>query len=245
MAERRMFAKSIITSDAFLEMPLSSQALYFHLSMHADDEGFVGNPRTIQRIIGASDDDCKILIAKKYIIALNTGIIVIRHWNVNNSIQKDRFKATTYVREKSMLLLEEKVYTERIQIGYDTDTQYRLGSVQSSIEQESIDYEERKQESIRDLHTTDTRACEDVGSLKNLPSHADVMKVLCVSPRLQSVFREFLRHCYINKHIISNDQLGDIILRLDFAYGNDEQAKIESLKRAISGGYYDIAEGRR
>lgn len=238
MAERRMFAKSVITSDNFLDMPLSAQALYFHLSMQADDEGFVGNPKTIQRTVRASDDDCKMLVAKGYIILCDSGIIVIRHWNVNNQIQKDRFKATTYIHEKETLTLVEKVYTKRIQTVYETETQYSL--VQSSLEKE-----ERKQERIQEYSTTTACACEDTGSLKDLPSHAEVMEQLHVSPRLQSVFREFLRHCYLNKHLITNDQLGNIIVRLDFAYGNDEQSKIDSLHRAISGGYYDIAEGRR
>lgn len=245
MAERRMFAKKVINSDDFLDMPLSAQALYFHLSMHADDEGFVGNPKTIQRIVRASDDDCKMLVAKGFILLCDSGVIVIRHWNVNNQIQKDRFKATTYIHEKETLALVERVYTKRIQNGYDLDTQYRLDLVQSSVEQGSVDYEERKQESIQEYSTTTARACVDAGSLKNLSSHAAVMTELGVSPRLQSVFREFLRHCYINKHIISNDQLGNMIIRLDFAYGNDEQSKIDSLMRAISGGYYDVAEGRR
>lgn len=113
MAERRMFAKSIISSDAFLDMPLSSQALYFHLSMRADDEGFVGNPKSIQRMIGASDDDCRILSAKRFILSFPSGIIVIKHWWLHNQNRLDRFKTTTYVEEKEQLTLDEKkAYTE-------------------------------------------------------------------------------------------------------------------------------------
>lgn len=240
MAERRMFAKKVINSDDFLDMPLSAQALYFHLSMQADDDGFVGNPKTIQRIVRASDDDCKMLVAKGYIILCDSGVIVIAHWNVNNQIQKDRYKATTYIRERETLVLEEKVYTKRIQNGYGMDTQYSVGLVESSL-----DEEERKQASTRELTTTYAPAREDVGSLKDYPSHSQLMSDFGVSERLQTVLREFLRHCYLNKHLISNDTLGSIITRLDIAYRNDEQAKIDSVLRAIRGGYYDIAEGRR
>ena len=128
MAERRMFAKTIIDSDAFLDMPLSAQALYFHLSMRADDDGFINNPKKIQRAIGASDDDCKLLILKKFIIAFESGVIVIKHWKIHNYIQKDRYKPTIYQEEKNELVVKEnKAYTECIQNAYSSDTQVRLG----------------------------------------------------------------------------------------------------------------------
>ena len=100
MAERRMFAKTIIDSDAFLDMPLSAQSLYFHLSMRADDDGFINNPRKIQRMIGASDDDYKLLIAKNFIICFQSGVVVIKHWRIHNYIQSDRYKETVYLEEK-------------------------------------------------------------------------------------------------------------------------------------------------
>ena len=128
MAERRMFAKTIIDSDAFLDMPLSAQALYFHLSMRADDDGFINNPKKIQRAIGASDDDCKLLILKKFIIAFESGVIVIKHWKIHNYIQKDRYKPTIYQEEKNELVVKEnKAYTECVQNAYSSDTQVRLG----------------------------------------------------------------------------------------------------------------------
>ena len=130
MAERRMFAKTIIDSDAFLDMPLSAQALYFHLSMRADDDGFINNPKKIQRMLGASDDDCKLLITKRFIITFESGVIVIKHWKIHNYIQKDRYKSTIYQDEKSALITKEnKEYTECIQDVYKMDTQVRLGKV--------------------------------------------------------------------------------------------------------------------
>ena len=107
MAERRMFTKKITESDAFLDMPLSSQALYFHINMAADDEGFVNNPRKIQRMIGASDDDYKLLIAKNFLIAYESGVIVVKHWKMHNYIQRDRFHPTVYQEEKQMLKVKE------------------------------------------------------------------------------------------------------------------------------------------
>ena len=115
MAERRMISKKIIHSDAFLDMPATSQNLYFHLLLEADDEGFVNSPRKIQRTVGASDGDAQILIAKKFILAFESGIVVIKHWRIHNYIQNDRFKPTSYIEERSMLSVEDNN-------GYKLDT---------------------------------------------------------------------------------------------------------------------------
>ena len=98
-----MFAKSIIDTDAFLSMPLSAQALYFHLCMRADDDGFVSNPRKIQRMISCADDDMRLLIVKRYILAFDSGVIVIKHWRIHNYIRKDTYRETMYLEEKSTL----------------------------------------------------------------------------------------------------------------------------------------------
>ena len=114
MAERRMFTKKIIDSDAFLDMPLSTQALYFHLNMRADDDGFINNPKKIQRMIGASEDDLKLLIAKRFVLAFETGVIVIKHWRMHNLIRKDRYTPTLYVEEmKSLTVKDIGSYTEK------------------------------------------------------------------------------------------------------------------------------------
>lgn len=103
MAERRMFAKTIIDSDAFLDMPQTTQNLYFHLSMRADDEGFINNPKRIARTIGAGDDDLRVLIAKKFVIGFESGVIVIKHWKIHNYIRGDRIQKTNYTEERSMI----------------------------------------------------------------------------------------------------------------------------------------------
>lgn len=133
MAERRMFSKAVTRSDQFVDMPLSAQALYFHLGMEADDDGFLSNPKVVQRMINASEDDLKLLFAKGFLLNLGeNGICVIRHWRQNNEIKKDRYKPTVFLREKEMVVLERnKVYrlldTACIQIGSKVDPQYSIG----------------------------------------------------------------------------------------------------------------------
>lgn len=133
MAERRMFAKTIIDSDAFLDMPLSSQALYFHLSMRADDDGFLNNAKKIQRTLGCADDDLKILFAKNFVIPFETGVCVIKHWLIHNMIQKDRYKVTMYSEEKDKLSIKNnKSYTMLTECVQDVNIplpQVRLGKV--------------------------------------------------------------------------------------------------------------------
>ncbi|EGO5156501.1 DNA replication protein [Enterococcus faecalis] len=138
-----MFAKTIIDSDAFLDMPLSTQSLYFHLSMRADDDGFINNPKKIQRMVGCGDDDLKLLMAKKFILVFDSGVIVIKHWKIHNYIRNDRYKPTLYQEEKAELAEKNsKAYTFKTEViesenhlgipdgnrmGYQMDTQVRLG----------------------------------------------------------------------------------------------------------------------
>jgi hypothetical protein len=132
MAERRMFSKTIIDSDAFIDMPSSTQNLYFHLSMRADDDGFINNPKGIMRSVGCKDDDMNLLIMKKFIIPFENGIVVIKHWKIHNYIQSDRYTPTKYIEQKSKLELDEnKAYRlpkdECIQIVNKMDTQVSIG----------------------------------------------------------------------------------------------------------------------
>ena len=141
MAERRMFSKVIIDSDAFLDMPLSTQALYFHLSMRADDDGFLNNARKIQRLVGASDDDLRLLLMKRFVIGFEGGILVIKHWRMNNYLRKDRYTPTVYQDEYAMLGVKKNgSYTleknDGIQAGIPDGSQC---VTQVSIGKDSID----------------------------------------------------------------------------------------------------------
>ena len=128
MARRRMFSLDIIDTDLFLDMPQSTQNLYFHLSLRGDDDGFVSNPKKIMKVVGASDDDMKILFAKGFIIPFETGVCVIVHWKIHNYIQSDRYKETQYLEEKKMLRSTESGYsldTKRVRKVSISDTQVR------------------------------------------------------------------------------------------------------------------------
>jgi hypothetical protein len=128
MAERRMFAKTIIDSDAFIDMPVSSQNLYFHLSMRADDDGFINSPKKIMRMVNASDDDLRILCSKNFVIPFETGIVVIKHWKLHNYLRNDRYKPTVYQGEKSQLDIKDNgVYTLGIPDGNQRYTQVSIG----------------------------------------------------------------------------------------------------------------------
>ena len=132
MAQKRMFNKVITNDDNFLEMPCSSQVLYFHLSMNADDDGFVNNWKSIMRITGTKEDDLKVLIAKQYIIPFDSGVIVIRHWRLNNYLQKDRIIPTQYQEElKQLQLNNNNVYNMYTKCIHSID--------KNSIDKNSID----------------------------------------------------------------------------------------------------------
>ena len=130
MARKRMFDLEVVDTDLFLEMPQSTQNLYFHLGMRADDDGFVSNPKKIIRTIGANEDDLKILFTKQFIIPFESGVVVIRHWKLNNYLRKDRHTETIYKEEKRKLIEDENgVYNLDTKVGIPNanqrSTQYR------------------------------------------------------------------------------------------------------------------------
>ena len=227
MAERRMFAKTIIDSDAFMDMPLSAQALYFHLSMRADDDGFVNNPKKIQRMVGASDDDCKLLVMKRFVLTFESGVIVIKHWKIHNYIQKDRYKETVYLKEKSSLSLNKnKGYTECTQDVSNLDTQVRLGK--DSIDKVSIDSKNvsKKEEEINNINN---QSCVR-------ESYEDIMKDFEVEPIVKKVLFEFIKHLKLQNVVMINSRLESIIVGLDMRY-REESDKVACINRAINGGH--------
>lgn len=130
MANKRMFSKKITDTDTFLDMPLSAQALYFHLNMHADDDGFLANAQTVRRMTGASNDDFKLLLAKEFLIQFEDGITVVKDWRVHNYIRKDTYATTIYKSQKALLDVDSNgSYTVRQQSVDDPSTQVRLGKV--------------------------------------------------------------------------------------------------------------------
>lgn len=177
MAERRMFAKSIVLSDAFLDMPMSARCLYFTLSMLADDDGFVGSPKAIMRQCGASNDDLVVLLQKRFILGFDSGVIVIKHWRMNNYLRNDRHHSTTYIEELSTLSLDEKAaYVEAEKcpgrhLVYQVETEVRLGK--DSIDKDRERKKDIKKEKVRHKY----------GSYKNvLLSDEDMAKLKAEFP---------------------------------------------------------------
>ena len=152
MAERRMIAKTIVTSDAFLDMPATSRSLYMLFVVLADDDGFVNAPRSIMRMSGATDDDLRLLIAKRFILTFASGVVVIKHWKIHNLIQKDRYKETKYLDEKATLALDENnayteannaMCTEWIQPVSNLEPQVRLGKERLGKDRENNEPQKR------------------------------------------------------------------------------------------------------
>lgn len=144
MAQKRMFSKTITNSDEFIEMPISCQVLYFHLSMNADDDGFINNWKSIMRMIGTKDDDLKVLIAKQFIIPFDSGVIVIKHWRINNFLRKDRHIDTKFQKELSMLDINKS--QEYIWL---TNGQPSIDKI--SIDKNSIDKERFKKPTLEEV----------------------------------------------------------------------------------------------
>lgn len=145
MASRRMFSLDVVDTDIFLDLPISSQALYFHLGMRADDDGFVSSPKRVIAMIGANQDDLKLLIAKGFVIVLEGGVVVIRHWKQNNYIQSDRHKDTIYQSQMAALTVNNGIYdvdTECIQTVSEMDTQV-------SIDKNSKEKDSKGKDNIR------------------------------------------------------------------------------------------------
>lgn len=216
MANRRMFAKTIIDSDAFLEMPTSTQALYFHLSMRADDEGFVNNPKKIQRFVGASEDDLKLLIMKSFLIPFESGIVVIKHWKVHNYIQKDRFHETTYIEEKSQLYVKDNdVYT--------LDSTKGTPCIQNGY---------KNQEIVSNLYPTCT---QDVSTLNENNINADFREV-SEMPKNQG-FEDLDTKCIQNGYNLDTEErLGEVSLV------KDSLVKVNKKDSAITISYQTIID---
>ena len=134
MADKRMFSVNVIDSDLFLDMPLTTQALYFHLAMRADDDGFIGNPKKILRMICASEDDLKVLLSKQFLIPFESGIVVIRHWKIHNYIRKDCYKSTIYADEASQIQTDDKGMYQKVPISNTPSLQDRNGCVTDTLQ---------------------------------------------------------------------------------------------------------------
>ena len=216
MAERRMFAKTIIDSDAFLDMPISARLLYYDLSMRADDDGFVNCPKKIIKMIGASQDDLSILAMRKFIIPFDSGIVVIKHWKIHNYIAKDRYKETKYKEEKSLLALDENnSYTMVDNVGehivHTLDTQVRLGK--DSIDKDNIEKENIKRKSEKD-------------------NFEEIIDDYTNNPELKDAINEFIKMRKSIKKPLTENALKRTLNKLD-QLSNDELVQIKILQQSV------------
>jgi hypothetical protein len=210
MAERRMFAKTIIDSDAFLDMPISAQALYFHLGTRADDDGFVNSPKKIQRIVNASDDDFKILLSKRFLIPFESGIVVIKHWRIHNYIQNDRYHPTVHREEFSRLSVKENgAYTECIQNGYNLDAQVRLGKVSLELGKDSQDKEAHKAPNNNDTSPPPDDSQPKTPTKRFIKPTLDEVKAYCAERRNTVSPEKFLDYYEANGWKVGRNPMKD------------------------------------
>lgn len=170
-----MFSTNIVESDAFLDMPLTAQSLYMHLNMNADNDGFV-NPRRIMRMIGAANDDLQILIAKRFLLAFDSGVVVIKHWWINNTIRRDRYSPTTHQQELSELIQNHNNSYSRIttQLQLETAVEQSSGNQMATNRQPMVastqhntTHSNTTQHSSIQLKSTHSKTAEAVDFEKN------------------------------------------------------------------------------
>ena len=186
MAERRMFSKTVVGSDAFLDLPMSARLLYYELAMRADDDGFVSGPKKIMRIVGASPADLDALTESRFLISFDNGTVVIRHWKKHNYIKNDRYHATVYLREKALLktgengayeLLKAPVETACIHSGSGLDTEFRS---EIEIEKESEPEQDPEKES-------ELQCSLSTSSASSAPAGADLSALRSPNSALSSI----------------------------------------------------------
>lgn len=173
MAERRMMSKSIIKSDTFLDMPSTTQNLYFHMLLDADDDGFINAPKSIMRMIGAKEDDMKVLVAKQFVIPFESGVVVIKDWKIHNYIQNDRYKPSTLPERDLLNIQKDKTYTLKSDVSrMDTECIQTVSIGKDRLGKDRIGKDRIGKDSIDTLcHVTH----DDVGK-----SHIEIIEYLNV-----------------------------------------------------------------
>lgn len=247
MANRRMFSNDIADTDKFLEMPPTSQSLYFHLGLKADDDGFVASPKKIARACSSSEEDLKILEDSKFIITFPSGVIVITDWQLNNYIRQDRYKPTIYVEEKKHLITTEtKAYQYQENVGMSSGiptvnqmaTQYSIE--QDSKEQNSIGQERLGQHRLAKHSKEQVSLVSADCTTSNEPTFDDCCGLYCEKHPLGNIDRSTLKRLYdehggakLHEAILKTISNGEVQSPLAYITGilNDWKAKgLETLE---------------
>jgi len=222
MAERRMFAKTIIDSDAFIDMPVTARLLYYDLSMRADDDGFVNSPKKIMRMIGASQDDMAMLIMKKFIIPFDNGIVVIKHWRIHNYIRKDMYHETKYKEQKELLALDENnAYTLNYDDAVTNPLQVRDEVVTSPSTQDRLGKDRLGKDRLGN-----TRAGDPVEEYTD-------------NPDLQDAIRDFIKMRKTMKKPMTDRAIGLMLNKLQ-NLSDSEDGQIEILNQSIEHNWQSV-----
>lgn len=243
MAQRRMFSKNVARTDVFLDLPQTAQNLYFHLGIDADDDGFV-SPKMVMRMLGSSADDLKLLIAKSFLLPFDDGVIVIRHWRVNNEIRQDRYKATQYSRHKEMLSIKDGVYDLVVPVvvptGDKMDTQVRLGkdSIGKSINTHKGEIEAAKITPSTDNRDPDIQELWDFGKTLGFASVKEKFNRYAIKRLLKQNDKEWLKQAISYSQKIRGDRYAPQVNNwMDFEekllklrdYAGRQKAKVQDL----------------
>ena len=258
MARKRMFSLLVVDTDEFLDMPSSTQSLYYHLGMRADDDGFVSSPKKIVKLVNCSNDDLKLLIAKGFIIPFDSGIIAIRHWKLNNDLKKDRYTPTIYLKEKSTLKVNKnKVYsidgnnldTKWIQNGNKLDTQYSIdkNSIdKNSIDKNSIDKnskeyivqkQEENQEQIQEQKQVKKEKVKK--EKKPIENHNSIIENYTINEDLREALKSFVEMRKELKKPITIKGLKIALGKLD-KMALDDLTKIDIVNQSIEGSWFGL-----
>lgn len=241
MARKRMFSLLVVDTDEFLDMPSSTQSLYYHLGMRADDDGFVSSPRKIVKLVNCSDDDLKLLIAKGFIIPFDSGIIAIKHWKLNNDLKKDRYTPTIYLNEKSTLRVNKnRVYsivgnnleTKRIQNGNKLDTQYSIDK--NSIDKNSKEYIVQKQEENQEQIQEQKQVKKEKVKKEKKPkeTHNSIIENYTINEDLREALKSFVEMRKELKKPITTRGLKIALGKLD-KWALDDLTKIDIVNQSI------------
>lgn len=220
MANRRMFSLKIIDTDLFLDMPMSARLLYYDLSMRADDDGFVASPKKIQRMVGVSDDDFKLLMAKQFIIPFESGVCVIKHWRIHNYIRPDRYTETIYKDEKEQLAEKNGQYDlnvipNDIPTVTQMDTQVRLGK-------DSIGKDKKES--------------------KKATSYDEQINLYTDNQELKDTIYEFIKMRKLIKKPLTDKALQLLLTKLNKLSHNVNEVKIHILNQSIENSWQSIYE---
>ena len=245
-----MFSLLVVDTDEFLDMPSSTQSLYYHLGMRADDDGFVSSPKKIAKLVNCSNDDLKLLIAKGFIIPFDSGIIAIRHWKLNNEIKKDRYTPTIYLNEKSTLKVNKnKVYsidgnnleTNWRQNGNKLETQYSIdkNSIdKNSIDKNSKEYIEQKQEENQEQIQEQKQVKKEKVKKEKKPkeTHNSIIENYTINEDLREALKSFVEMRKELKKPITIKGLKIALGKLD-KMALDDLTKIDIVNQSIEGSW--------